>query len=213
MARLDSARSMFEARVRDAENFALRSRTARNATVNRPAFLSNHVEWAHEAALLKIVVASEQFFEVTLGLYAIGERTTTGYRPRRRRLIQSSLPSMLEVFRGDQEFIGWNEPSVVMRRAERWLRNGEPYQTTLSAASQLLMYLKVMRNAIAHASDNALEKYENATRKLYGALPKRVSPGAQLMQSPPTGIPYLSGTTLFEASVAVYRLVASRIVR
>jgi hypothetical protein len=171
------------------------------------------MEWAHEAALLKLVVASEQFFEVTLGLYALGERTRSGYRPRRRRHIQSSLPSILEVFRGDQEFVGWNEPAVIIRRAERWLRQGEPYQTTLAAGSQLLTYLKIMRNAIAHASDNALEKYENATRRLYGALPRRVTPGAQLLQAPPAAIPYLAGATLFDASVSVYRLVALGIVR
>jgi hypothetical protein len=162
--------------------------------------------------LLKLVVASEQFFEVTLGLYAIGERTATGYRPRRRRRVESSLPSILELFRGDQDFLGWNEPSVIIRRAERWLQNGEPYQTTLASASQLLAYLRIMRNAIAHASDNAAEKYENATRRLYGALPKRTTPGAQLVGPPPAGIPYLAGGNLFSASVSAYRLIATSIV-
>ena len=213
MPRLDNARRKFESRVLDAESFVLLSRTARTAAANRPAFRMNHVEWVHETALLKLVVASEEFFEVTLGLYALGERTQTGYRPQRRRLIRSSLPSILEVFRGDQDFVGWNEPAVIIRRAERWLRQGEPYQTTLGAASQMLTYLRIMRNAIAHESDSALAKYENATRRLYGALPSRLSPGAQLLQPPPGAIPYLVGASLFEASVGVYRLVGQGIVR
>ena len=119
---------------------------------------------------------------------------------------------MTEVFRGDQEFIGWNDASTVIRRAERWLKGGEPFQTTLSGTSQLLAYLKKMRNAIAHESGSAQEKYEKATRSLYGALPKRVSPGAQLMAAPPRAIPYLIGGNLFDAAVQAYCAVAMRIV-
>lgn len=212
MSRLDKARTRFESRIGDAASFVAKSRTARHPTVNRDLYRNIQLEWIHEAAAMKLVVAGEQFLEMTLGLYTIGERTHRGYRPRRRRQIHTSLPSVLEMFGGDQEFLGWNDPSVVIRRAERWLRNGEPYQTTLAAASQVLNYLRIMRNAIAHESDNALEKYEKATRRLYGARPKRLSPGAQLMQPPPPGIPYLTGVSLFDAAISVYRLVAPGIV-
>jgi hypothetical protein len=212
VSRLDRARANFETRIRDAASFVSRSQGARQANANRRAYHNAHIEWIHEAAALKMVVASEQFFETTLGLYAIGERTRGGYRPRRRRHITTTLPSMLEMFRGDQDFLGWNEPSTIIRRADRWLRNGEPYQTTLSAASQVLNYLRVMRNAIAHESDNAVERYERATRALYGALPRQLSPGSQLMQAPPGSIQGLAGSTLFDAAVGIYRLVAVGIV-
>src|SRR5690606_14908195 len=141
------------------------------------------------------------FFEESLGLYVIGERTESGYRPRRRRIIQSSLPSILEVFRGEQDFIGWNDPTAIIERAEKWLRDGGPYQNTLAGASRLISYLRWMRNAIAHASDSATEKYERATRNLYGAVPKRLTPGSQLLRPPPPAIPYLIGPTLFDASI------------
>ena len=213
MARLDRIRNAFETKVSEAGSFVSRCATARRVGGNRPALIAANIEWAHEVALLKVMVASERFFELALGLYVIGERTTSGYRPRRIRRIESTLPSILDAFRGDQNFIGWNDPSDIAKRAERWLRNGEPFQTTLSAAGQLLKYLKTMRNAIAHSSDSALEKYANATRSLYGATPKQVSPGIQLGQPPPTAIPYLAGATLFEASMQAYRLIASQIVR
>lgn len=212
MSRLDNARAAFEARLLAAEQFVLRSVSARHPQANRPALLTAHVEWAHEAALLKVVVASERFLETALGLYAIGERTRSGYRPRVRRRVDLSLPAMLYVFRGDQDFVGWNDPAAVIRRAEAWLRNGDPFQTPLAAASQLLTYLRQMRNAIAHESDSATEKYERATRRLYGALPRRTAPGAQLTRPPPASIPYLAGASLFEASIATYRLLAKGIV-
>jgi hypothetical protein len=119
---------------------------------------------------------------------------------------------MLNVFRGDQNFVGWNDPAIIITRAEQWLRRGEPFQTTLAAGSQLLSYLRTMRNAIAHSSDSAIEKYEKATRRLYGAVPGRLCPGTQLTEAPPAAIPGLVGATLFDAAVAVYRLIALRIV-
>ena len=211
-SRLNRVRAEFERRIREAEEFVLRCVHARHASANRRALIASQVEWVHEAAALKVVVASEQFLELTLGLYVLGHKTSTGYRPRRLKVVKSSLLSVQEVFRGDQQFVGWNDASVVIRRAERWLRDGEPYRTALSGASQLLSYLKKMRDAIAHESDIAIEKYEDATRGLYGALPKTVSPGAQLLGPPPSGIPYLVGVNLFQAAMAVYRLVAQGIV-
>src|SRR5262249_9201005 len=127
---------------------------------------------------------------------------------RRRREIRSTLFGVLDIFRGDQDFVGWNDPSTLISRAERWLRGGEPYRSVLSSASQVLAYVRKMRNAIAHESESALEKYEKATRRLYGALPRRVFPGAQLAGLAPPGIPYLLGGSLFDATIHVYRAVA-----
>jgi len=212
VSRLNQARAQFERRLREAEDFVKRCQGARHASRNRPALIAGQIEWAHEAAAVKLAVASEQFLEITLGLYTLGHRTTSGYRPRRVRTVVLSLPSMLEVFRGDQAFIGWSDPSTVIARSARWLRRGEPYLTTLSSASQLLSYLKKMRNVIVHESDDAVERYERATRALYGALPRRIAPGAQLAGPPPTGMPFLVGASLFEACLGVYRTIAQGVV-
>jgi hypothetical protein len=211
-SRLSKARAEFEARTREAEAFVLRCRGVRHATSNRRGLTGGQIEWTAETAALKLVVASERFFEVTMALYALGIRAPSGYRPRRLRKFDSSLSQMMQVFKGDQDFIGWNDPRTIISRAERWLKGGEPYRTTLASASQLLSYLKKMRNAIAHESDSANDKYQNATRSLYGALPRRVCPGAQLISPPPAGIPFLIGQTLFDAAIQSYRVVAQRIV-
>jgi hypothetical protein len=210
--RLRAARSAFQARIDAAEDFALRCCRVRHATANRHGLTRAQVEWAAELSLLKLVLASERFFESTLALYALGATSPGGYRPRRRRKFDCSVVEVLDVFRGDQEFVGWNSPTVIIRRAERWLRHGEPYQTTLSSASLLLEYLKKMRNVVAHESESAFEKYANATRSLYGALPSRVCPGLQLVSPPPPAIPYLIGTSLLGGAIASYRLVARQIV-
>jgi hypothetical protein len=134
------------------------------------------------------------------------------YRPRRLRMLNGTVPDVCEVFRGDQDFVGWIDPSAVIRRAERWFRRGEPFQTCLSSSSQLLGFLKKMRNAIAHQSDSAQETYARAARALYGASPKRPIPGAQLLAPPPPAIPYLAGASLLEAALNSYRIIAAQLV-
>jgi hypothetical protein len=211
--RLLRARSQFERRILEAEEFVRRSQGARHATASRRAMTTSQFEWAAEISLLKLVVASEHFFETTMALYTLGNRSPSGYRPRRRSLrVTGTVPNICAMFRGDQRFVGWIDPSDVIRRAERWFRHGDPFQATLSGASQILAYLKKMRNTIAHESETAQDTYVNATRQLYGALPRRVLPGAQLLAPPPRSIPYLVGGTLFEAALNSYRGVAARIV-
>jgi len=210
--RLSRARSEFERRILEAEDFLRRSQSARHATANRRALTVSQIEWAAETSILRMVVASESFFEITMALYARGSRSPGGYRPRRLRRLTMTVPEICQVFRGDQEFVGWNSPSVMVRRAERWFKGGEPFQSTLSGASQLLAYLRKMRNAVVHQSDTSVEGYVNATRKLYGALPRRVSPGNQLLAPPPAAIAYLVGANLFEAAANSYRSVARSLV-
>jgi len=165
-------------------------------------------------ALLKLVLGGERFFEIAMALYVLGERSPTGFRPRRlRRLVENTtVREVRDVFRGDQEHIGWNSPSVIIDRAKRWVRAGEPFQTTLSSASQLLVYLVKMRNVVAHESESAFDKYERATRSLYGALPNRLCPGAQLIAAPPAAIPFLATGSLLGAAIASYRVIAAGIV-
>jgi|SRR5215831_5708205 len=211
-SRLGAARSIFEARIDAAEQYVQRCQYSRHQTANRAGLTRDQLEWSAELALLKLVLGSERFCEMALTLYVLGERSPSGYRPRRLRIMNTSVREMFDVFRGDQAFVGWNSPDVIIGRAERWLRGGEPFQMTLSGASQLLGYLQKMRNVVAHESDSAFEKYKKATRTLYGGMPKRISPGLQLTSPPPSAIPYLLGTSLLDSAIATYRLMANQIV-
>ena len=160
-----------------------------------------------------MITAFERFMETSLGLYAIGARTESGFRPRRRQQINVTLPAVLALFRGDAAFVGWVDPQAVTRRAEKWLRGGEPFQTALTPLSALLVYVLQMRNVIAHESDSAFDKYEKATRHLYGALPSRLQPGEQLMSPPPGGLAGVTGASLFSGVVTAYRWIGAAVVR
>lgn len=201
-----------EARIVSAEDFVLRSTRARHHANQRSALLTSQLEWVHEAALLKVGVAFERFLETSMGLYVLGERTTSGFRPRIRKKVAMNLPAILEVFRGDQDFVGWNTPEQIIKRAQKWLRNGEPYLTSISAASMTINFLKQARNVIAHDSENANEKFEKGIRRLYGALPRARSPGALLIAAPPPGLPVAGQPSLFSSAMLTYKALAASIV-
>lgn len=166
----------------------------------------------YEIALLKLLVGSERFFEDCLGFYAIGERSPGRYRPRRRRRIQVSHQQMLATVRGDRDYVEWSDPQRVIDRADLWLVDGRPFRDPISATSQLLTYLRHLRNVIAHESAASREKLRNSTRRLYGAVPRSLCPGQQLASPGPTGIPGLMGGTLFDSALATFRAVAGKLV-
>jgi len=210
--RLGKARARFECRLDTAQDFVARTVSARHARHQRPCFPVTQRHWAYEVALLKSVAAAEGFFEDSMALYIIGERSPSGFRPRRRTSVEASHPQALDMLKGDQMFVGWNSPDVIIQRAHRWFVDGKPFESALSGGAQVLSYVRALRNVIAHDSRSARVKLVRETRRLYGAVPGKVIPGNQLSCAPPPGISYLRGSSLFEAIVRTYRAVASQIV-
>jgi hypothetical protein len=209
---LENVRTRFETCITSAEQFLNRCRTARHSTASRAAFRQLELEWCAEHALLKITVASEAFLEQALGAYVIGERAPGGFRAARKRKLHVPHSHALQIFRGDRKFVGWNAPGLVIQRAEFWLRDGEPFTTALAPVSQVLGYVRLMRNAIAHESESATDEFLIRTRQLYGALPRSVSPGHQLLEPCPAALPGLAGADLFTGIALMYRSLATTVV-
>lgn len=206
------ARTAFLREIDDAADFFSRANSARHQSIERKAFTTAQREWCAEHTLLKLTVGAECFLEQALGAYVIGERAPSGYRPRRIRRINASLPEALRIFRGDRDFVGWITPGQVIKRAEGWLRNGEPFSSALSPVSQVLGYVRLMRNSIAHESESAQDQFLDRTRALYGALAPNTSPGGQLLQPPPAALGALVGRNLLTGITEVYRAVSSAVV-
>jgi hypothetical protein len=209
--RLAIVRGQFATSVTSALEFAQRGQNARHHAVAQPAFRRQELEWIYEAALMKVFVAWETYMESVMGCYAIGQRAPSGYRaPRlRQRRVQMSLSEILRVFRGDQRFVGWSEPGIVIRRARDWFKNGEPFATRVGAAAQTVSYLRILRNAIAHESESAQDTFVSETRRLYGAAVARPTPGGQLLGPCPAAIPGLTGASLLQGAAQVLSATAS----
>lgn len=210
--KLRLGRGTFLRAVAEAEDFVGRGLVAARGNSKTLAFTGSQRHWIAEHGLLKLTVAWDSFAEMSLGCYVTGERAPSGYRARRLRIIRTSVSEAIRTFRGDKEFIDWISPSVVIKRAEAWLVDGEPFTTGLAGASQLLGYIKLMRNAIAHESESATEKFRQRSRGIYGSLTGRITPGTQLLSPCPAVFKPATPATLLEHTVATYRALASAIV-
>lgn len=198
--------------ISDAESLVLRASAARNPSTSRSSFRRHEMEWIYETAAIKMVVSAERFLEYSLGMYVIGVRKGTKYRPRRVRILSVSLPAILSIFAGDRNFVGWVDGSAVVKRAKEWLRDGEPFNRALVPNRLLLNYVQIMRNSICHDSDSAFESFQEETRLRYGALPSRVTPGFLLMSAPPLSFSLLGSPTLFAGIADTYKWIAKQIV-
>lgn len=184
---------------------------ARAAHSNRQALTAPQLTWAYEHAMLKATVAWELFLENALALYVVGERAPSGrLYARRKRITGGTVRQVRITFRGDSEFVSWLSVEAVSGRAEEWLRDGGPFSNALASAGSPLAYVRILRNAIAHNSDAAWEKFEEKTRRLYGSVPRSLSPGSQLSAAPAASLG-LPGPTLFEGTVALFRALSSQI--
>lgn len=212
MSRLRKCRKDLEDSLIASGNCVHRCNAAICHTAQRPALTLAQKRWIYELAMLKSFVALEVFLEVSFGLYVIGEKVPGHPKPQRITKVQGSLPRALQVLRGDKDFVGWNSPSVVTERAERWFRSGEPFRTALTAGAQMLSYIRSARNCVAHNSESAEDDFVDRTRKVYGSVPIGLTVGGQLMGAPPASIVVFNKATLLEECQETMRAIASNVV-
>src|SRR4051794_40397881 len=135
MSRLRRCRAALEQALDEASDHVARTLTARHARQERPAFTLAQQAWGYELGLLKTFVALEVFLENAFGLFIIGEMVPGNPRPDRLTKITVSFPKVLQILRGDKDFVGWNSAHAVTERGKKWFRNGEPFTTALGAAT------------------------------------------------------------------------------
>lgn len=208
---LARTRTGFVRAVDEAETFLVRARS-RPARAGGAAtsFTRNQLEWCAETSLLKAFLALEVFLEDCMALYVVGERAPGGRRPRRLKKLDGTTKQAKETFKGGKAFVKWNNSGEVIKRASEWLKDGEPFTTALSGASTPLGYLRVVRNAIAHESESAADQFSEQTRKLYGAVPRRLTPGSVLLG--PCAAALGPHATLIDGSFVVLRAIAAGVV-
>ena len=96
-----------------------------------------------------------------------------------------------------REYASWGTVSAVSSRAERFFREGKPFSIVLRANQSILDETSTIRNAVAHLSPNATEKFEKLVRSRLGSLPPDITIGAFLATVVPTITPPVSFFELY----------------
>jgi hypothetical protein len=140
-----------------------------------------------ELAFFKVFSAWEAFLEEVFILYMLGQQA-----PKGRKIVRYGFPpnedAAYEWVADGRDYAKWT-PEHVKPRAKRLFRGGRPFDGALTSHHNLLFQLKTVRNAIAHDSASARQKFEDLVRNELGTLPPNTSPGGFLLMVKPRSTP------------------------
>lgn len=159
-----------------------------------------------ELSFVKIFLAWEQFLEDTFVRYMIGVR---GKNKVKSYLKPKSLNHAFEILKEGKPFPDWTNIDGILRKANIYFKEGEPYRSNLNLIKSELEDMKFIRNAIVHMSGIAEEKFKSVVRSNIGTFPRGMTPGKFLysIKSQRPKITYL------EFYIDKLKLIAERIVK
>lgn len=88
-----------------------------------------------------------------------------------------------------RDYAKWDAAADVAARAERFFRDGRPYASVLRVVQNTLNDAKTVRNAVAHDSESARDKFEALARRELSTLPHRLTVGSFLNTAKPGPTP------------------------
>jgi len=107
-------------------------------------------------------------------LHSSGRKAKSYLQPRNflhsELLIKSSL-----------KFLDWNNPDIVIQRAELYLMDGFPFKIPLNTYRSELHDYRKIRNHIAHDSYESWNGYLSVLRKYYRTIPLRIPPPGEFL--------------------------------
>ncbi|MBM7332851.1 MAG: hypothetical protein ABGX87_12245 [Alcanivorax sp.] len=148
-------------------------------------FSKNQIELLSEGLFMSAFRAYENYIEEIFLLATLEKPCLSGKKPKSflkpktynhsRDLIRSSMP-----------FLDWSTPNTVIERSQTYLKEGYPLCDPISASTRILADMKILRNQIAHNSDESRKSYGRMLLRTYGTLPLgNLSPGRHLLNSVP----------------------------
>lgn len=175
--RLDVALRRFQRTVDDCQRFADDARRW-----SLPG-ASPHISRARrdsiiEMAFLQSFLAWESFLEETFLLFMTGNKPSRGRAPT-RYVSPPDRQAARTIAAEGRPFPKWNV-SETRRRALAFFRNGRPYDAVLRGSQQALQDLNTVRNAVAHESDDAWDKFRDLVRRELTVLPVGLTVGGYL---------------------------------
>ncbi|HKW00726.1 MAG TPA: hypothetical protein VJN96_12935 [Vicinamibacterales bacterium] len=161
---------------------------APGAAAARPLINAKRRDSMIELAFLRAFLAWETFLEDAFVLYMLGKKPVSGRRPY-RFVLPPSREWAHEAIREGQRYAKW-DGQVVSNKATRFFKDGRPFTDVLRANQAFFEEATTIRNAVAHSSSEARDKFLNIVRNKPGAPPiANITVGAFLNAQVPASNP------------------------
>jgi hypothetical protein len=157
-------------------------------SVARKALNSTRMHYVYEAAFLKTFAAWETLLEEATLRYMCGYSAVLYPNPAFPANITraTSLAQARQRLFGNYPFLLWHDPTRNANRVSGWVQ-GCPVEVVATTAQQWLEWVAAVRHRIAHRSDDARHKFDNATMGLAGVRIPGASAGRFLRSEAPSG--------------------------
>lgn len=146
----------------------------------------------YELSFLKIYLSWEIFISRVFILYMMGKNTNSGYAPR-CYVSPKDENHAYQIIKGGRRFADWLNLDFVIEVAEMFFEEGEPFKSTNSDVAEVLQHMKILRNKIVHASQEAEEKYQKLLRDKFGSA-RPITPGQFLSSFKNDNTTYINTT-------------------
>lgn len=133
----------------------------------------------YEALFLRAVTAFEGFLEEQ---FLSILRSKTKYRASRKIIVRmTAMPdALMNILLHGQPYMQWLPFKNTIDRAHVYLKDGRPFSEVKDADKQTLATITFIRNAIAHQSDYAMEKFNVSVIGSATLLPVERTPAGYL---------------------------------
>jgi len=199
----------FQRTVRDCRRFADDARRW-SLKGSSPHISTERRDSIVELAFLRGFLGWESFLEESFVLHMLGRRPRRAPRPHRYAL-PPNRKAALDFSSAGREYAKWDAAPEVIRRAKQFFRDGQPYADPLQLKLNTLQGAQIVRNAVAHRSGTAANRFEAIARnELKGTLPPGLTVGGFLNLTKPGSAPPES---FLEFYLGTMQFVAEKIVR
>lgn len=148
----------------------------------------NVKEFIIESAFLKMFIFWEEFIENSIVIYISNDHLETYVSP-----VDNDHASSILI--GTQKYVDWANYEVVKKLANLYLKDGEPYKTTINSISTVLSELKIIRNSTAHKSSSTSRSLKSLIRKKFNTNRDHEQGVSTFLM---TSVPEKNGKTLLE---------------
>ena len=174
----------------------------------RPLFSRHRRDSITELAFFRAFLSWEAFLEESFILFMLGQTRPRGRSPVRYAFPPTQRAAADWVAEG-QRFARWSRAAEVSSRAERFFRDGKPFSPVLRGNQNVLDEIRIIRNAVAHSSKSAQEKFKMLVRNKLGVVPPDLTVGNFLGTTIAGSTPPIS---YFDDYVSQIEFAASRII-
>lgn len=187
---------------------------------------AQHVRRVIELAFMGTVSSWEEFIEQTMVRYLAGAAPHSGSRPGLKIGAAKTIRHAYQVLTADPDhdpmknYISWNNPTAVAKRATLYFDGGAPYATPLKRYEANLQDAVKLRNRVAHSSRKCREDFKLVARRFRndgpnGRLPQGYRVGDLLLEKAVRHFGTTArnqGLTFFEAYCDLFKAAARDIV-